>query len=80
MERSKNDVAGVCQTSASVVNDEDRQLPGCRRPTGLTITVEKIDRMLADVQTQIELFRQRQTNLRLVREELARMEAMWRNE
>lgn len=48
-----------------------------RRPVGLTITVEKIDRVLADVQTQIETLRQNRINLGLVREQLAGMKAKW---
>lgn len=51
-----------------------------RRPVGLTITVEKIDHVLADVQTQIETLRQNRINLGLVREQLAGMEAKWGGE
>ncbi len=72
-----NDVAGVCQTPASAGNDGDRSQPVYRRPAGLTITVEKLDRALVDIQAQIELLRRERTNLGLVRGELARMEALW---
>jgi hypothetical protein len=50
------------------------------RLVGLTITGGKIDRVLADVQTQIKTLRQNRINLRLVREQLAGMEAKWRGE
>lgn len=80
MERWKNnDVAGVCQTPASAVNDGDRGQPVYRRPAGLTITVEKIDCMLADVQAQVERLQCQKNNLQLVREQLAGMEAKWRS-
>ena len=63
-----------------LINGEKGQQRFCLRPVGLTITVEKIDRILADVQTQIETLRQNTINLRLVREQLAGMEAKWGGE
>lgn len=48
------------------------------RPVGFTITIEKIDRILADVQIQIETLRQNTISLRLVTGQLAATEATWR--
>jgi hypothetical protein len=61
-----------------LINSEEGQQTLHRRPVGFTITVEKIDRVLADVQAQVEHFRQYQINLGLVRVQLAGMEAKWR--
>ncbi|MBK5281895.1 MAG: hypothetical protein JJE16_07400 [Nitrospiraceae bacterium] len=80
MEPKNNDLTAVSQTSMSVMNSEEDRQTVHRRPVGLTITVEKIDRVLADVQTQIETLRQNRINLGLVSEQLAGMEAKWRGE
>lgn len=80
MEPKNNDVSGLSQTSVGLTDSEEGQQTVQRRPIGLTITVEKIDRVLADVQTQIETLRQNRINLGLVREQLAGMEAKWRGE
>lgn len=76
MERSNNDVAGVSQTPAGMVNSGESPQPIHRRPVGLTITVEKLDRALADIQARIELLGRERVDLGLVRGELARMEAI----
>jgi hypothetical protein len=80
MEPTNNDVSGLSQTSVGLMDSEEGRQTVHRRPVGLTITVEKIDRVLADVQTQIETLRQNRINLGLVREQLAGMEAKWRGE
>jgi hypothetical protein len=80
MEPKNNDVSGLSQTSVGWMDSEEGRQTVHRRPVGLTITVEKIDRVLADVQTQIETLRQNRINLGLVREQLAGMEAKWRGE
>jgi len=80
MEPTNNDVSGLSQTSVGLMDSEEGRQTVHRRPVGLTITVEKIDRILADVQTQIETLRQNRINLGLVREQLAGMEAKWRGE
>jgi len=77
MTLEKHDVPGVSQTSASVMNSEKSRQSVPRRPAGLTITVEKIDRVLDEVQAEIEVLRRERTNLGLVRGELAGMEAKW---
>lgn len=80
MEPKNNDISGLSQTSVSVMDSAEGRQTVHRRPVGLTITVEKIDRVLADVQTQIETLRQNRINLGLVRGQLAGMEATWRGE
>jgi hypothetical protein len=73
----KHNVPTIAQTSVGVMNREDRRQSVPRRPAGLTITVEKIDRVLAEVQAEIEVLRRERTNLGLVRGELVGMEAKW---
>jgi 50S ribosomal subunit-associated GTPase HflX len=80
MEPKNNDVSDLSQTSVGLMNRGEGQKTIHRKPDGLTITAEKIDRILADVQTQIELLRRERTNLGLARVRLAGMEAKWRSE
>jgi hypothetical protein len=80
MEPKNSDVSGLSQTSVGLRDSEEDRQTIHRRPVGLTITVEKIDRVLADVQTQIETLLQNRINLGLVREQLASMETKWRGE
>jgi hypothetical protein len=80
MEPKNNDISGFSQTSVGLMDSEEGRQTVHRRPVGLTITVEKIDRILSDVQTQIETLRQNTINLGLVRGQLACMEATWRGE
>ena len=77
MEPKNYDLSGLSQTSMSVMNSEEGRQTCHRRPVGLTITVEKIDRVLTDIQAQIELLRRERTNLGLVRVQLVGMEAKW---
>ena len=78
MDPTNNNLAGISQTSVRLMDSEEGRRTVHRRLVGLTITVGKIDRVLADVQTQIKILRQNTINLRLVREKLAGMEAKWR--
>lgn len=80
MELKNNDISGLSQTSVGLIDSEEGRQPVHRRPVGLTITVAKIDLVLADIQAQIELLRRERTNLGLVRGQLAAMEAKWRGE
>lgn len=77
MELLKSDASGSSPASASAVKGKESRQFVHGRPVGLTITVEKIDRVLADVQAQIAILELERTNLGLVRGELARMEATW---
>ena len=74
MEPQKHD------TSVGVMNSEKGHETIYRRPLGLTITVEMIDRVLADVEAQIENLQQDRINLGRVRVQLADMEVQWRGE
>jgi hypothetical protein len=62
------------------MDSEEGRQAAHRRPVGLTITVEKIDRALADVEMQIVTLRQHAINLGVVRGQLAGMEAKWGDE
>ena len=68
--KKNNGLSGLSQTSMSVMNSEEGRQTVHRRPVGLTITVEKIDRVLTDIQAQIEFLRRERTNLGLVRREV----------
>jgi hypothetical protein len=76
----QHDLFSVSQTSVGLINIEEGEETIHRKPVGLTITVEKIDRVLTDIQAQIENLRRDRINLGLVRVQLAGMEAMWRGE
>ena len=80
MEPKQHDLSAASQTSVGLMNCEDGQETIHQKPAGLTITVDKIDRVLADVQAQIEHLWRHRINLGLVREQLAGMEATWRGE
>ncbi|MEK9140032.1 MAG: hypothetical protein AAB308_03165, partial [Nitrospirota bacterium] len=57
MTLEKHNVPAVAQISVGVMNRVDRRQSVRRRPAGLTITVEKVDRVLAEVQAEIEVLR-----------------------
>jgi hypothetical protein len=78
MEAKNNDISDLSQTSVGLMDGEEGRQTVHRRPVGLTITVEKIDRVLTDAQTQIETLLQIAINLSLARVRLASMEAKWR--
>ena len=80
MEPTNNNLAGISQTSVGSMDSEEGRQTVHRRLVGLTITVEKIDRVLVGVQTQIKTLRLNRINLGLVREQSAGMEAKWRGE
>lgn len=80
MESNINDLSGLSQTSVSLIDSEEDRQPVHRKPVWLTVTVEKIDRALTDIQAQIEFLRRERTNLGLVRGQLAAMEGKWRGE
>jgi hypothetical protein len=75
MERCENDVPYASETSVSVMNSTDSRQPVHRRPSGLRVRVREMDCVLDHIQTQIELLQRERTYLRLVRLELAGMEA-----
>lgn len=71
MKFCNNDMPGLSQTSARVVNGENRRQPVSQNRAGLTSRVRRIDCVLADIQAEIERLRRERTHLRLVRSELA---------
>jgi len=71
MEPKRIDVSGLSPTPVSSVHSEEGRLSPHRKPLRLTISVEKIDRVLADIQKQVEDLQREMTNLRLVRNQLA---------
>ena len=75
MKLAKHDIPGVSQTSASVMNGEERRQSVRRRPAGPTSRVREIDCMLADIQAHIQRLRQERTHLGLMRDELNCTEA-----
>lgn len=77
MKLDNKDVLSLSQTAASASNSEDTCQSVRRRPTGLMIRVRVIDCMVADIHAQIQILRWERAHLRLVREELAGMEATW---
>lgn len=79
MEPNQNDLSGLSQISVRVNSREGRQILR-QRPVGLTITVEKIDRILTEVQAQIEHLRRYSANLGLGKGKLAGMESKWAGE
>ena len=80
MQTTKNDTSGLSGTSVDVMNGEGSRETIQWKPVGLTITVEKIDHVLADIQAQIERLRRECATLALVRGQLADMEATRRSE
>ena len=80
IEPKKNDMSSLSQTSVRSMNSEEGQQTSHRRPLGLTLTVEMIDRVLKDVGAQIENLQQDRINLGRVRVQLAGMEVKWRGE
>ena len=79
MEPNQNDLSGLSQISVRVNSREGRQILR-QRPVGLTITVEKIDCILTEVQAQIEHLRRYSANLGLGKGKLAGMESKWAGE
>lgn len=75
MEFYKDDKPGLYQKAPSVMNGEVNRRPYHGSPAGLMIRARRIDCMLADVHAQIQMLRWEMTYLRLVRRELAGMEA-----
>ena len=80
MEPQNKDLSGVSEASVGLMNSDEGRDALRRKPVGLTITVEKIDRILAEVQSQIDMLRRERTDLGLVRGQLANMESKGRGE
>ena len=78
MEPQNHNISGLSQTVATLANREHIQQTCYRRPVGLAITVEEIDGVLANIQVQKSNLRRQRMKMRLVRLQLAVMEAKWR--
>ncbi len=78
MESQHNNLSAASQTSAGLKHDEEDRKTLRPKPMGLTITTEKIDRILADVQSEIERLLRERADLGLVRSQLATMDSRWR--
>lgn len=71
IEPKRHDVAGLSPLPGGLVHNAGSRCAPPRKPLRLTISVEKIDLLLADIQRQAEDLQQQMTNLRLVRTQLA---------
>lgn len=80
IEPKKYYVAGVFQTSVELTDSTEGRQAVHRKPVELMNTTEKMDRVLADIRTQIEFLRRERTSLGLVRGQLVALEAQWRGE
>jgi hypothetical protein len=71
IELKSNDVVELSPIPGILVHCAEVQCPAHRKPLRLTISVEKIDRFLADIRKQVEALQREMANLRLVRAQLA---------
>ena len=72
IEPKRHDVVGLSPIPGSLVHCAEDQCAPHRIPLKLTISVEKIDLLLTDIQDQAEDLQQQMENLRLIRTQLAR--------
>jgi hypothetical protein len=71
IEPKRHDRVGLSPIPGILVHCAEVHCPAHRTPLRLTISVEKIDRFLADMRKQVEDLQRQMTNLRLVRTQLA---------
>lgn len=71
IEPKQNDVVGLFPIPGCLVHSAGGRCAAYRKPLRLTISVKKIDLLLADIQKQVEDLQRQMTNLRLVRTQLA---------
>jgi hypothetical protein len=71
IEPKRNDVVGLSPIPGSLVHSAGGRCAPHRKLLRLTISVEKINHFLADIQKQVEDLQREMTNLRLVRTQLA---------
>lgn len=71
IEPKRHDVAGLSPLPGGLVHNAGSLCVPLRKPLRLTISVEKIDLLLGDIQRQAEDLQQQMMNLRLVKTQLA---------
>ena len=71
IEPKRHDVVELPPIPGILVHCAEVQCPAHRKPLRLTISVEKIDRFLAEIRKQVEVLQREMANLRLVRTQLA---------
>jgi hypothetical protein len=71
IEPKRRDMVGLFPLPGNVVHHAGGRYAPHRKPLRLTISVEKIDILLADIQKHVEDLQRQMTNLRLVRTQLA---------
>ena len=71
IEPKRHDVVRLFPIPGSLVHNAGGRCAPHRKSLRLTISVEKIDYFLADIQKQVEDLQREMTNLRLVRTQLA---------
>jgi hypothetical protein len=74
-EASANAVSNGSETPSGPAGKERNRVSSQGKPLRLTITVEKIDRVMADVQTQIDDLHRYMSNLKLARARIAMFHA-----
>jgi hypothetical protein len=75
---TRNEVSSVSCARGESVSSEGDQPISHRKRLELTITVEKIDRLLKEIQQRIKMLQQDATNLTVVRAQLGSREAQRR--
>ena len=70
IEPKKNDVVGLSPIPGSLVHNTEGPCTSHRIPLRLTISAQKIDLLLTDIQGQVEDLQRQMANLRLVRAQL----------
>ena len=75
IEPKRHDMVGLSPLPGSVVHMQEADAPPHRKPLRLTISVEKIDLLLADIQKEVEDLQRQMTNLRLVTNSIGRLSA-----
>jgi hypothetical protein len=71
IEPKRQDMVGLSPLPGSVVHNAEGRYAPHRTPQRLTISVEKIDHLQADIQKQVEDLQRQKTNLRQVRTQFA---------
>ena len=71
IEPKRNDVVGLSPLPGSLVHNAEGRYAPHRIPQRLTISVEKIDHLQADIQKQVEDLQRQMTNLRQARTQFA---------